>query len=112
MVFDKCIGKSVSVIECELMTIREGIKIVVERNIQPLLVTSDSSPAVQTVTQIQDYLSYLGTWATEIQQLQSFLIESSIVHIRRSANNVAHSIAKFFFFFPSPFIRENGIFPS
>lgn len=111
MVFGKRIKKPESVAEGELMVVNEGIKLAVERNIKRLIVASDSNLAVQAVTQSRDNLSYLGLWATEIQSLNSRLSETSITHIWRSANTMAHQLAKCSSSFPYPFIWENMIFP-
>lgn len=56
LAFSKSIWKPPSVLEGELLAIREGLKMVDSRNI-------DLSPAVQAVTQPHDNLNYSGVLA-------------------------------------------------
>ncbi|XP_073046213.1 uncharacterized protein [Primulina eburnea] len=77
-----------------------------------LLVASDSLLAVQAVTIDLENHSYTGACAAEIIPMLKQPVVSEIVHVRREANRVAHTIAHFAFSSPSSFVWVNGEFPS
>lgn len=91
LVFGKPIPQPQSITEGEMMDVKEGFKIAVEKNIKPLLVTSDSTLAVQTIMKPSENLNYLCFWATKIQHLKNSLSEVTIQHIK--------CFCKFYLFF-------------
>ncbi|XP_073286144.1 uncharacterized protein, partial [Primulina huaijiensis] len=69
LAFGKQIAQPLSVAHGELLAIREGVKLVYEKNFRDVLVVSDSVLAVQAVNAIQDDLGYVGACASDINML-------------------------------------------
>ncbi|XP_073019468.1 uncharacterized protein [Primulina eburnea] len=99
LAFGKKISKPRSITYAELMAIESGLKIYQMRNLSLHQVTSDSLLAVQAVTRLEENLNYVRSITTDIRIFLDSLSNTSLSHIRRSANVVAHSI-DFFLFLP------------
>ncbi|CAA0832090.1 Ribonuclease H-like superfamily protein [Striga hermonthica] len=94
-----------SVIHCELLAIKEGLEKCGVLHQAPIFIFTDSLLAVQAVTDYKETHGYIRSWAKEIDGLMSkAAVSSRLQHMRRSANNVAHAIAKFASFSNSPFL--------
>ncbi|XP_073057094.1 uncharacterized protein [Primulina eburnea] len=110
LAFGKNIAKPISVSFAELLAIQIGVNISREHNIDIHLITSDSLLAVQAVTSGDENRSYVGTLALDIRGLLSHLGNPSLRHVRRTANNVVHSIASFACSSPPYFVWKSGDF--
>ncbi|XP_073138645.1 uncharacterized protein [Henckelia pumila] len=84
--FGQSILMSSFVVLRELFAILAGIEIIRERDINRVVVSSDSLLTVQAVTESNGDLSYVGLCASEINSLISVIDGASICHIKRSAN--------------------------
>ncbi|XP_073014931.1 uncharacterized protein [Primulina eburnea] len=111
LAFGKQISQPLSVAHGELLAIREGVKLVYEKNFRDVLVVCDSVLAVQAVKAVHENLGYIGACASDINLLVQDQFISGIVYESRLSNNVAHSLAKFASLSPSPFVWLNGAFP-
>ncbi|XP_073291773.1 uncharacterized protein [Primulina huaijiensis] len=111
LAFGELIDKAQSVTMAELFAIQVGLKVARQHNIQIHQITSDSLLAVQAVTRPEEDLSYVGSIATDISILLEALESPHLIHVRRSANRVAHSVAAFAFSSSSHFVWEHGSFP-
>ncbi|XP_073133795.1 uncharacterized protein [Henckelia pumila] len=104
LTFGKQITKPLSVVHGELLAIKEGVNLLYEKKFNDVQVESDSLLAMQTVTTKMVNLGYVGLCATETRlRIQQPKI-TKVIHVRRSVNRVAHCIAHFACFIPSPFI--------
>ncbi|XP_073133915.1 uncharacterized protein [Henckelia pumila] len=106
--FGKTVPIPESVVLGELMAIREGLKLIRDKDFHQVIIFSDSLLAVQAVTAPQSDLCYTGSCAQDIKTLISQLEIVSLFHVRRSANVVAHSLAKFSISSPAPFCWVSG----
>ncbi|XP_073024373.1 uncharacterized protein [Primulina eburnea] len=104
LVFGKQINQPISVVHGELLAIREGIILLHDKGFTDVQVATNSSLAVQAVTTTRDDIGYTGLCATDIRERTSEYGMSELIHVRRSANSVAHSIARFAFDSLSPFV--------
>ncbi|XP_075499758.1 uncharacterized protein LOC142538287 [Primulina tabacum] len=111
MAFGSKIDKPQSVTYAELLAIEGGLHISHERNLQIYHITSDSLLAVQAVTSLKENFSYVGSKAKDIRILLDPHSISHLSHVRRSANEVAHSLAPFASSSSSHFVWEVGDFP-
>lgn len=68
----------------ELIAIKEGIKIVQNKDFQKVIMYSNSFFAVQVVTALVDDPIYVGLCALDIQSLSSKLDIISISHVKRT----------------------------
>lgn len=109
--FGRKISKPQSVIYSELLAIREGIHVVRERDLVIHEIVSDSLLAVQAVTAHEEDLSYTGVLAADIKELLDNFNHVRLRLVRRLANVVAHSVAKFAIFSPYPFVWAQGNLP-
>ncbi|XP_073154204.1 uncharacterized protein [Henckelia pumila] len=100
-----------SVVMGELHSIKAGLEMVREQEFNQVVIASDSLLAVKAVTSPKDDLSYVGLCASEINLLMVELGNISLFHVRRSANEVAHSLSKFACSSPTPFCWVSGSFP-
>ncbi|XP_073137538.1 uncharacterized protein [Henckelia pumila] len=112
LAFGKQINQPISVVHGELLAIQDGLNLLYEHNFINVHVVSNSLLSVQTVTAEQEHLGYEGICVKDIGQRLKQLVASKFYHVSRSANRVAHVIASFASFSPSPFIWLNGAFPS
>ena len=78
----------------ECMALREGLKITMELEIVTLVVEIDAINVVSTVSDVLD-LSLEGPILEDVKELLVQLRYPGVNHIRRSANHVAHLLAKF-----------------
>ncbi|XP_073061928.1 uncharacterized protein [Primulina eburnea] len=111
LAFGKKINKPQSIAYAELLVIENGLKISQMSNLLLHQVTSDSLLAVQAVTRLEENLSYIWSIATDIRILLDSLSNTSLSHIRRSTNIVAHSIASFAISSSSHFVWDIEDFP-
>ncbi|XP_073032978.1 uncharacterized protein [Primulina eburnea] len=111
VVFGRKIDMPQSVICAELLAILGGIKQAQMHNLEIHHIASDSLFSVQAVTTPEENLSYSGSIVTEIKLLLNSWNSTSLFHVRRSANMVAHSIAAFVISSNSQFVWEIGDFP-
>ncbi|CAA0823769.1 Ribonuclease H-like superfamily protein [Striga hermonthica] len=101
-----------SVVHCELLAIKEGLEKCGVLHQAPIFIFTNSLLAVQAVTDYKETHGYIRSWAKEIDGLMSkAAVSSRLQHMRRSANNVAHAIAKFASFSNSPFLWKVDDFP-
>ncbi|XP_073120771.1 uncharacterized protein [Henckelia pumila] len=107
LAFGRKIEKPLSVMFAELCA---GLKISEAHSIKLQHITSDSLLAVQAVMTEEENFSYAGALATDIRRLLASPGSPTLTHVRRSANNVAHSIADFSISSTSPFVWEREIF--
>ncbi|XP_073059735.1 uncharacterized protein [Primulina eburnea] len=110
--FGRLISKPLSVVHGELMAIREGLRVIQERDLQIHDITTDSLLAVQAVTNPAEDLSYTGAIAMDIQRLLDGQNRITLSHVRRSTNVVAHNLASLAISSQSPFVWGPGNFPS
>ncbi|XP_073270525.1 uncharacterized protein [Primulina huaijiensis] len=110
LAFGKQISQPLSVAHGELLAIREGVKLVYEKNFRDVLVVSDYVLAVQAVNAVQEDLGYVGACASDINILVQATFISGIVYEPRLSNIVAHNLAKFSLSVPSPFVWLNDDF--
>ncbi|XP_073056982.1 uncharacterized protein [Primulina eburnea] len=106
--FGKSIPKPQSLMDGELLAIRDGLKVAKERQCFSLQIASDSLLAVQEVTNPSENLSHTGILVTEILKLMEGHEITKISHVRCSANMVAHYITKFSSLSPLPANWEGG----
>lgn len=112
MAFRKQINHPLNVVHGELLAIREGINLLYEKDLRDVQVASDSLLAVQAVTTNQEDLGYIGYCTTYIIELMKLPVIYELIHVCRSANKIAHNMARFSFSSPSPVVWVNGEFPS
>ncbi|XP_073045488.1 uncharacterized protein [Primulina eburnea] len=110
LAFGKQINQPISVVHGELLAIRECIILMHDKGFTDVQVATDSLLIVQAVTTTRDDIGYTSLCATDIRERMSEYEISELIHVRRTTNNVAHSIARFAFDFPSPFVWLNGDF--
>ncbi|XP_075491149.1 uncharacterized protein LOC142529488 [Primulina tabacum] len=108
LAFGKQINQPLSVLHGELLAIREGIKLLYEKDFQDVQVESYSLLAVQAVTAHQEDLSYIDSCAADIRARIQAPIISKLSHVRRSANKVAYFLAHFVFSSPTSFVWMDG----
>ncbi|XP_073031163.1 uncharacterized protein [Primulina eburnea] len=106
LAFGKQINQPISVVHGELLAIRESIILLYDRGFSDVQVATDSQLAVLAVTTNQDDLGYNGICAADIRERLKTPVISEIIHVRSSANKVAHNLARFSFSSPSPFVKE------
>lgn len=94
-----------------MITLLDGLKILRDKNYLGVYVTSDSLLVVQTVTKPHEDFGYLGTIVAEIGELIKGPVVSNLSHIRQSANEVTHSLAKFSILSHTPLFWVSGEFP-
>ncbi|XP_073282893.1 uncharacterized protein [Primulina huaijiensis] len=94
--FGQKIKQPLSVTHGELIALHEGLKILGDRNYQGVYVASNSLLTVQAVTKLYEDFGYMGTIAAETGELMKGPMVSHLYHIKRSANTVAHVLAKFY----------------
>ncbi|XP_075480607.1 uncharacterized protein LOC142521262 [Primulina tabacum] len=111
LAFGKQISKPISVLMGELEAVHAGIKLLYDKHIHDVQVTTDSLLAVQAVTTFKDDISYVGLRASVIKDLVQKPVVSSLTYENRLANNVAHIIALFSSCSHSSFVWKNGEFP-
>ncbi|XP_075475824.1 uncharacterized protein LOC142513002 [Primulina tabacum] len=109
--FGKRISKPQSVVFAELLSIRDGMRLLEERGIEVHVITTDSLLAVQAVINPAEDSSYCGALALDIRNSLDICTDTDLRQIGRSANRVTHSLAFFSLSFPTPFVWENGVFP-
>ncbi|XP_073130037.1 uncharacterized protein [Henckelia pumila] len=110
--FGNSISMPESVVMGELLAIKEGIRIVRDKDFKQVIISSDFLFVGQAVTESYKDLSYVGVCAKEIDTMCVDLGILSVFHVRRSANSVAHYISKFACFSPTPFSWVSENFPS
>ncbi|XP_075507503.1 uncharacterized protein LOC142544331 [Primulina tabacum] len=110
LAFGNQFSQPLSVAHGELLEIREGIKLVYEKNFRDVLVVFDSVLAVQAVNVVQDDLGYVGACVSNINILLQAPFISGIVYEPRLSNIVAHNLAKFSLSSHSPFVWLNDDF--
>ncbi|XP_075515861.1 uncharacterized protein LOC142550670 [Primulina tabacum] len=93
--FGKRISKPQSVVFAELLSIRDGMRLLEERGIEVHVIIIDSLLAVQVVINPAEDLSYCGALTLDIRNSLDSCIDTDLRQIGRSANRVAHSLAFF-----------------
>ncbi|KAK6134046.1 hypothetical protein DH2020_032225 [Rehmannia glutinosa] len=111
LVFGKKIVNAGSILELELRAIKEGLEIACNAKVIPQFVASDSLLAIQAVIEDKEVGGYIEFWASKIKQILQSIGECSIFHVNRSANHMAHCIAKFASSSQLPFVWEHEDFP-
>ncbi|XP_073057064.1 uncharacterized protein [Primulina eburnea] len=107
--FGLAIPKPDTVVMGELFAIREGLRLAKEKGFHDICICSDSLLAVQAVTSPTSDLSYVRFCAQEIRCSCLDFSNATLLHVRRSANEVAH-----FFYLNLQFIpmhHSNGNSP-
>ncbi|XP_073049440.1 uncharacterized protein [Primulina eburnea] len=97
LAFGKQINQPISVVHGELLEIRENIILLYDRCFSDVQVATDSQLAVLAVTTNEDDLGYNGICAVDIRERLKTPVISEIIHVRSSANKVAHNLAHFSF---------------
>ncbi|XP_073049043.1 uncharacterized protein [Primulina eburnea] len=96
LAFGNRISQHISVVHGELLAVLEGVKLLYEKNFNNVLVETDFLLAVQAVAATQDDLNYVCLCATDIGERFRNLAISYFTHVYRSANVVAHHLARLF----------------
>jgi hypothetical protein len=78
----------------EMLALLLGVKVAYNRSLVPLIVESDCLDLVQAITSNSLDSSELGFLIEDIRQDLQTASAASIHHVRRSANNVAHLLAR------------------
>lgn len=95
-----------------MLAIREGILLLYDKGFSDVQIVSDFLLAMQTVTTNQNDFGYIDLCATDIKERLQKHVVSECIYVRRSSNNVAHTIAHFTFTSLSSFVWVNDKFPS
>ncbi|XP_073137696.1 uncharacterized protein [Henckelia pumila] len=111
LAFGRLLVKPISVTKAELLAIDGGLRIARENEFQVQIISSDSLLAVQAVTCLEEDRSYVGSIATDVRYLLEQQGDINFIHVRRSANSVAHALAAFVIFSSSQFTWDPGNFP-
>ncbi|XP_075523989.1 uncharacterized protein LOC142556414 [Primulina tabacum] len=104
LAFGKGISKTQSVVFAELLSIRDGMRLLEERGIEAHVITTDSLLAVQAVINPAEDLSYCGALALDIRNSLDSRTDTNLRQVGRSANRVAHSLAFFSLSSLTPFV--------
>ncbi|XP_073017925.1 uncharacterized protein [Primulina eburnea] len=109
--FGRKISKPLSVVHGEMVAIREGLRVIQERELKIHEITTDSLLAVQAVANPAEDFSYIGAIALDIKRLLDGQHKIILTHVRRSANAVAHKLASFAISSQAPYLWGPGNFP-
>ncbi|XP_073309959.1 uncharacterized protein [Primulina huaijiensis] len=112
MAFAKQIPKPTSVLMGELEVMKEGIKILYEKQLYDVQVTTYSLLTVQAITNFKEDIGYAGLRISEVIDLIKNPVFADFIHENRLPNNVAHNIALFSSYYHSSFVWMNSEFPS
>ncbi|XP_062021223.1 uncharacterized protein LOC133737733 [Rosa rugosa] len=85
----------VSSLVAELLAIKVGLDLVVERRLRNVMVESDCLEAIHLLNSKERCLAPEGGLVEDIQNTMALVNISSIYHVRREGNTAAHAIAKF-----------------
>ncbi|XP_075494805.1 uncharacterized protein LOC142532377 [Primulina tabacum] len=108
--FGKRISKPWSLDFAELLSIRDGMRLLQELGIEAHVITTDPLLVVQVVINPVEDLSYCGALVLDIRNSLDSRIDTDLRQVGRSTIRVAHSLAIFSLSSPDPFILENEVF--
>lgn len=78
----------------ELLAVRDGVYWAVERNLQQIIVKSDSLQVVQAIGSLKQGSSHMDLLVEDIRASLRIFEDSQVCYVRRIANVAAHFIAK------------------
>lgn len=87
-------GKAANAFEAECIGVREALSWVKNRTDRDVVVESDSKMTIEAITGDHEYVLEVGHVIDQCKMLLHSLTGTSVKHIRRQANKVAHGLAK------------------
>ncbi|XWS27613.1 hypothetical protein CRYUN_Cryun26dG0131800 [Craigia yunnanensis] len=82
--------------QAEILTILFGLQVATEKDFMDIRVENDCLVAINEISRRQESLSKWGSYLLVIMDRSLDFASCSFKHIKRSANGLAHNLAKFY----------------